>query len=87
MKTATIRARIEPELKSSVESILVSLGISTSDAITMFYKQIELHNGFPFEIKIPNSETINAMKEARINKGMDKITVDELKKALRNDFS
>ncbi len=82
MKTATIRARIEPELKNSVENILVALGVSTSDAITMFYKQIELHNGLPFKIEIPNDETIKAMEEARINKGMDMITVDELKKAL-----
>lgn len=41
MKSATIRARIEPELKTNVENILVSLGLNTSEAITIFYKQIE----------------------------------------------
>ncbi len=40
MKTATIRARIEPELKDNVEHILISLGLSTTEAITMFYNSM-----------------------------------------------
>ncbi|MFK5949371.1 MAG: type II toxin-antitoxin system RelB/DinJ family antitoxin [Methylococcales bacterium] len=63
MKSATIRARIEPELKANVENILVSLGLNTSDAITIFYKQIELHNGLPFKVEIPNSETRKILDE------------------------
>lgn len=64
MKSATIRARIEPELKHNVEHILGSLGVSTTDAITMFYKQIEMHQGLPFQVKIPNKETIEALNDA-----------------------
>ncbi len=74
MKSATIRARIEPELKSSVESILVSLGLNTSDAITLFYKQIELHNGLPFKVEIPNNETIKTLKDADSKQNLTEYT-------------
>ncbi|MDI1304219.1 MAG: type II toxin-antitoxin system RelB/DinJ family antitoxin, partial [bacterium] len=49
-KTAMVQARIEPELKINVERILSTLGISTTDAISVFFKQVELNNGIPFEI-------------------------------------
>ncbi|NMA69797.1 MAG: type II toxin-antitoxin system RelB/DinJ family antitoxin [Desulfitobacterium sp.] len=52
-KTANIYARIEPEIKEQAEAILNALGIPASNAITMFYKQIILHNGLPFEVKLP----------------------------------
>jgi len=64
MKSATIRARMEPELKHNVDHILGSLGVSTTDAITMFYKQIELQNGLPFKVELPNKETIQALNDA-----------------------
>lgn len=52
-KTANLYARIEPDVKSQAESILEELGIPASNAITMFYKQIILHRGLPFEVKLP----------------------------------
>ena len=52
-KTANMYARIEPDLKSQAEAILSALGISASNAITMFYKQIVLQMGLPFEVKLP----------------------------------
>ena len=45
-KSANLYARIEPDLKEQAEGILSSLGIPTSNAITMFYKQIVLQRGF-----------------------------------------
>ena len=56
-KTATVRARIEPELKKNVEDIFAHLGLSTTEAINLFYKQVELHRGLPFEVKIPKELT------------------------------
>ncbi len=57
MKTSIIRARIEPELKKSVEQVLNTLGMTPADAIRVFFKQIELRKGLPFLIEIPNKET------------------------------
>ncbi|WP_315451106.1 type II toxin-antitoxin system RelB/DinJ family antitoxin [uncultured Treponema sp.] len=52
-KTANLYARIEPEIKEQAEIILDSLGIPASNAIAMFYKQIILNHGIPFELKLP----------------------------------
>ena len=52
-KTANLYARIEPEVKDQAESILEALGIPVSNAINMFYKQIILQRGIPFDIKLP----------------------------------
>ncbi|MBA4696043.1 MAG: type II toxin-antitoxin system RelB/DinJ family antitoxin [Legionella sp.] len=57
MKTATVRARIEPELKIAVESVLTELGLSFSEAIELYLRQIKLTHGIPFEIRIPNKIT------------------------------
>lgn len=50
-KSANLYARIEPEVKEKAESILSALGIPASSAINMFYKQIILQRGLPFEVK------------------------------------
>ncbi len=56
-KTATVRARLEPELKEHAETIFHRLGLNATQAITMFYKQVELREGLPFDISIPNATT------------------------------
>lgn len=68
MKTTTIHARIQPDLKTQVESVLSQLGMSTSEAITLYFKQIHLQQGLPFEVKIPNTITQKAMEEATAGK-------------------
>lgn len=50
-KSANLYARIEPEVKEEAESILAALGIPVSNAINMFYKQIILQQGPPFDVK------------------------------------
>ena len=52
-----IRARINPGLKKDVEAIFRKLGITSSDAINMYYSQVKLYRGIPFDVKIPNKET------------------------------
>ena len=56
-KTSTIRARIEPNLKNKAEQVFRDLGLSTTQAITLFYKQVELRKGLPFDVVIPNETT------------------------------
>ena len=64
MKTAAINARIAPDLKEDVESILARLGVTTTQAITMYFEQIRMNKGLPFSVRIPNDETLQAMREA-----------------------
>jgi len=56
-KTSSIRARIEPELKHRAEGIFRQLGLTTTQAITLFYKQVELRKGLPFDIVVTNETT------------------------------
>jgi DNA-damage-inducible protein J len=70
MKTAIINARVKPELKGDVEQILGKLGITTTQAITMFFEQIKINRGIPFQLKLPNEETMEAMLDARENRNL-----------------
>jgi DNA-damage-inducible protein J len=63
-KTTMVHARIDPRLKRSAERVFSKIGISTTEAIRLFLKQVELHKGLPFPIAIPNAETAAAMSEA-----------------------
>ena len=56
-KSEMIRARIEPELKNDVEKILKKLGLSVNQAISLFYSQVRIREGLPFDVKIPNKTT------------------------------
>ncbi|MCM1296108.1 MAG: type II toxin-antitoxin system RelB/DinJ family antitoxin [Muribaculaceae bacterium] len=53
-KTSTLHTRIETDLKNSVESIFAQLGLTSADAIKLFYKQVELQGGLPFDLKVPH---------------------------------
>jgi DNA-damage-inducible protein J len=61
--TAEVRTRLSPELKEEATSILADCGLNLSDAYRLFLKQVVRHRGLPFDVKVPNAETIAAMKE------------------------
>ena len=73
-KSANLYARIEPDVKEKAESILSTLGIPASSAINMFYKQIILQRGLPFEVKIPSARPvdISTLSEAEFNEELEK---------------
>lgn len=72
-KSANLYARIEPEIKEHAESILSELGIPASNAINMFYKQIILQRGLPFEVKLPQYPLdVGNMTEEQFNAELEK---------------
>lgn len=75
-KTSNLYARIEPEVKKQAEDILSSLGIPVSNAINMFYKQIILHRGIPFEVKLPVEKPL----------GLESMTTEEFDKELEKGY-
>ena len=52
-KTATVLARVDPELKKDAENVLDQLGIPVSLLINMLYKQIVLTRSVPFNLRLP----------------------------------
>jgi DNA-damage-inducible protein J len=73
-KTATVRARVEPSLKRDAEAVLRKVGLTPSEAITLFLTQVKLNRGLPFEIGVPNKATRRAIRETRAR--MDVETFD-----------
>jgi DNA-damage-inducible protein J len=71
-KDAIINARVESKLKTKVDHIFNVLGLSPTEAITLFYKQVELNNGLPFEVKVPNMLTQKTMKDSQVGKKIKK---------------
>ena len=69
-KTSTIRTRIEPNLKGRAEYIFQQLGLTTTQAITLFYKQVELKKGLPFEVAIPNEVTRKTFSDTDAGRGL-----------------
>ena len=72
-KSANLYARIEPEVKEQAEAILNALGIPASNAITMFYKQVILQRGLPFEVKLPEHQLdVSRMTVEQIDSELEK---------------
>ncbi len=69
-QSGMIRARVSADLKVEAESILNQIGLSASDAIRMFYRQIILCNGLPFPARIPNATTRKALRDAEAGKDL-----------------
>ena len=63
-KTAMIRARVEPKLKKNAETVLRRVGLTPTEAVRLFYRQVTLHGGLPFAVRIPNAQTRKAMSDA-----------------------
>ena len=63
-KESIVRARIEPELKEEAEAILKKMGMTTAEAIRLFMNQIRLNNGFPYPLRVPNTETQESLRES-----------------------
>lgn len=78
-KSANLYARIEPEVKEEAERILTVLGIPASNAINMFYKQIILQNGLPFDVKIPTARPVDlsVLNEAQLHAELEKGYADK----------
>lgn len=78
-RTATIQARIDPDIKNEAQKIFKTLNISMSEAISIYLTQVALHKGIPFEVKIPNELTEETLQKADAGEDLHTVgTVDEL---------
>lgn len=84
-KTGMIRARTEPGLKSNVERILKKLGMTSTEAINLFYRQIQLRKGLPFDVRIPNKTTLETFKKTDAGIELNTYeTLEEFAKKMRD---
>lgn len=79
MKSAAVHSRIDPEVKDKAEDVLRRLGVSPTEAIRMFYTQIALRDGLPFDVSLPNATTQKALEDSRSGKGLERFdSVEDL---------
>ncbi|MFV0505052.1 MAG: type II toxin-antitoxin system RelB/DinJ family antitoxin [Lachnospirales bacterium] len=84
-KSANLYARIEPYVKEQAKDIFSTLGLSTSNAINIFFKQVILNKGMPFEVKVPQPNIIDISNlsdeefKAEIEKGYSSMINDNSK--------
>ena len=76
-KSAIIQTRVDPILKSNAQKILEKLNISMSEAISMYLSQIVLHNGIPFDVKIPDEVLAKVLKDSEKGKNLHYIDTGE----------
>ena len=97
-RTASVFTRVEPEVKEQAESVLGKLGISMSNAVEMFLRQVSIQRGIPFEMKLPATNMVDVSKltkeefDAELQKGYDDYAdgkaspIDKVEAELRKDF-
>ena len=78
MAKEQISVRIDHATKAAAEDIFNLMGLSATDAIRMFYRQVVMHHGLPFPAKIPNEETLHAFEELD-NGGGSKMSLAQFK--------
>lgn len=69
-KSAMVRARIEPELKREAEKVFDQLGLSVTQAITIFYRQVGLRKGLPFDVVVPTDTTLKTFEDTDAGRGL-----------------
>jgi DNA-damage-inducible protein J len=75
-KSAMIRARMKPQIKKAAEEFFNSVGLSTSEAIDIYFHYVILHQELPFKIKKPNKLTRKTLEST--DRGEDLIECKDL---------
>ncbi len=82
IKSAAITVRLDPKLKTDAQAVFDELGITTTQAISLFLKQVSLRKGLPFAVEVPNEETLQAMDDAMNRRNLK--TFDDAESAIRS---
>jgi len=79
VSTPTIQVRIDENTKAQAQNVLNALRMSMSEAVKLFLRQVVLHQGIPFDVKIPNALTAKTLRESEEGKDLHRVSsVDEL---------
>ncbi len=74
----TTSIKLDKEIKESAKKIFKELGLTMGEAVNIFLKQVTLHRGLPFEVKIPNEDTKKAINEARKGINMQSTSLEDM---------
>ena len=71
---------LDTNLKAQAKDIYKQYGLTLSDAVNMFLAQSVFSRGLPFEVKIPNDITLEAMKDVETGNNYEDVTLEDLAK-------
>ena len=75
--------RVEKEFYVDAKKIFKQFGLTFGDAVNLFLAKVSMEKGIPFDLKIPNKETQQAIKEARENKNLEIVSFEELQQEIK----
>ena len=85
MGMTIVNARIDSETKKEAVKLLKSLGLTTSQAIALFFRQIIYTRGIPFELRVPNKTTVETFEKTDSGENLHRVSdIDELAKELKS---
>ena len=70
---------LDVNIKDQAKEIFNQYGLSLSQAVNIFLTQSVLNRGLPFDVKIPNNETLQAMRDVDTGKNYEDVTLEDLK--------
>ena len=71
---------LDVNIKDQAKEIFNQYGLSLSQAVNIFLTQSVLNRGIPFNVKIPNDETLQAMRDVETGENYEDVTLEDLKK-------
>nr|WP_191092750.1 type II toxin-antitoxin system RelB/DinJ family antitoxin [Cysteiniphilum sp. JM-1] len=80
-----VRARIDMNTKERAAEALQAMGLSISDAIRLLMLRVADEHRLPFEVKVPNKQTLDAINELETGKGKKFNSIDALMDDLNAD--
>jgi len=83
--TQKVRTNIylDQQTKEEAKELFKKFNISLSDAVNLFLSQSVLEQGLPFQVRIPNAETIKAIEDVENGIGLEEITFEQLKEDMK----
>jgi DNA-damage-inducible protein J len=69
-KSATITVRLDPQVKKNAEVVLKALGLTTSQAVNLFFTQVSLNKGIPFDVHIPSGVTAKVIEDGLVGRSL-----------------
>ncbi|MFA7501153.1 MAG: type II toxin-antitoxin system RelB/DinJ family antitoxin [Sulfurimonas sp.] len=79
----TTSIKLDPTVKQEAQEIFAQLGLTLGEAVNIFLNQVRLRKGIPFEINIPNKETLEALEDCEANRNMKSITFEQLQEEMK----